>query len=348
MPLDARNAAMDPLLLRLSDTVADAQTLEELTRPLIEMLEAVTGLESTYLTTIDLEAGRQHVLYARNSPARALTIPEGLDVPWSDTLCKRALDEHRPYTANVDECWGDSGAARDLGIRTYVSTPVRLADGELYGTLCAASGASVPLPANAERVLRLFSRLIAQHVVRERLVEQLREANAELAASALTDALTGLPNRRALYGELARLLAWGEREQGPVLVGVIDLDGFKALNDTHGHEAGDRFLQAVAQCLSEVLRKGDMLARLGGDEFVVLGAGPFAGESPEQAARGWQQRLQAASTRCFDLPGGPRIDYGGASVGIVAIGPGEADADQALRRADAAMYEVKRERRAPR
>src|SRR4051794_10571094 len=116
-------AFMDPLLLQLSDSVSSARTLEDLTRPMLEMLEAVSGLESTYLTMIDLDKGLQHVLYARNS--RQMQIPEGLSVPWDDTLCKRALDEGRSYTGNVAECWGDSDAARDLGIQTYVSMPVR-------------------------------------------------------------------------------------------------------------------------------------------------------------------------------------------------------------------------------
>ncbi len=345
---------MDALLAKLSDSVTSAETLEQLTRPLLEMLEAVTGLESTYLTTIDLAAGQQHVLYARNS--RQLQIPEGLDVPWADTLCKRALDEGRMYTGNVAECWGDSDAARALGIRTYVSTPVRVEDGTLYGTLCAASSSSLPLPPNASQVLALFSRLIGQHVGREHLLERLRRANAELASSARSDPLTGLANRRALYDELGRLLARGARENGTVLVGVVDLDGFKGLNDAHGHHVGDLFLKAVAERMKGALRATDLLARLGGDEFVVLGPGPFqvdpvpgdAAALVAQAAQVLRQRLQDATTGRFTLPGGPTLDYAGASVGIVAVAPGQGDADDALRRADAAMYDVKRQRRAGR
>jgi len=134
---------MDSFFAQLSDSVARARTLEELTRPLLELLETVTGLESTYLTTIDLAEGLQRVVYARNS--HDLQIPEGLTVPWGDTLCKRALDEGRLYTDNVGSIWGDSEAARLLGIQTYVSTPVRTDDGALYGTLCAASSRPQPM-----------------------------------------------------------------------------------------------------------------------------------------------------------------------------------------------------------
>ncbi|MGL6051362.1 MAG: diguanylate cyclase, partial [Aeromonas salmonicida] len=77
---------MDTILQALSVQVTEARDLESLTRPLLEMLETVTGLESTYLTQIDLEQSAQHILYARNSAA--LQIPEGVSVDWSDTLCR--------------------------------------------------------------------------------------------------------------------------------------------------------------------------------------------------------------------------------------------------------------------
>jgi diguanylate cyclase len=170
---------MDSLIEQLSDSVASAKTLEDLARPMLEMLEVVTGLESTYLTTIDLEKGLQHILFARN--VKEMTIPEGISVPWSDTLCRRALEEGRTFTDDVADCWGDSDAARDLGIRTYVSTPVRTENGGLFGTLCAASAVKLPLSPHAEPVLRLFAKLIAQQVERELLFIKLKRANAELA-----------------------------------------------------------------------------------------------------------------------------------------------------------------------
>jgi len=333
---------MDTLLTQLSSSVSSARTLEDLTRPMLEMLEAVTGLESTYLTRIDLEQGLQHILYARN--ARQLQIPEGLAVPWGDTLCKRALDEGRVYTDNVAECWGDSDAARQLGIQTYVSTPVRTDSGGLYGTLCAASGERQPLPANATNVLGLFARLIGHQVEREQLFQRLSAANAELATHAATDALTGLPNRRAFLEGLRRMLAQGQRDGTGVLVAFVDLDGFKKINDLHGHETGDDFLVDIARRLHGTLRAGDLLARLGGDEFVVVGPGPAlaGGESPA-AAEALGQRVAAATVGHFHL-GAVEIGYGGASVGAVAVDPRFTTAEEALRLADAAMYLEKRGR----
>ena len=102
------------LFAPLADTLTTATSLEGLVRPLLELLEVASGLESTYMTTIDETVGVQHVLYSRNS--RSLIIPEGLTVPWGDTLCKRALEEGRSYTDDVAGCWGDSDAAQALGV----------------------------------------------------------------------------------------------------------------------------------------------------------------------------------------------------------------------------------------
>ena len=113
---------MDDVLDKLATAITNSDDLEGLVRPLLEILEAITGLESTYLTRIDENQGVQHILFSRNT--RQLEIPEGLSVEWSDTLCKRALDEQRAYTDDVAECWGDSEAAKALGIRTYLSEPV--------------------------------------------------------------------------------------------------------------------------------------------------------------------------------------------------------------------------------
>lgn len=335
---------MDTILQALSVQVTEARDLESLTRPLLEMLETVTGLESTYLTQIDLEQSSQHILYARNSAA--LQIPEGGSVDWSDTLCRRALDEGRLYAADVADRWGDSAAARAMGIRTYMSSPVRTSSGSLYGTLCGASAEHKPLVTGSEHLIAFFARLIAEHVEREQLLQQLQQANNELSRQALSDPLTGLPNRRALMLELHRLFSLLKRTGHPLLISFIDLDGFKAINDTHGHDAGDLLLQTMAQQLAGALRSGDLLARVGGDEFVAVGMGPLSGEETVEAAvHCFQRRLFAQSQ--VQLPLASQVlNYPGASVGVVAVDPASISIDDALRQADACMYEVKRQRRA--
>ncbi|RZU66404.1 diguanylate cyclase with GAF sensor [Microterricola gilva] len=338
---------MDAVLDQLTRTVTAAKTLEDLARPMLEMLEAVTGLESTYLTTVDLERGVQSILFARN--VSELQISEGLAVPWEDTLCKRALDESHFYTSDVPVRWADSEAAAALNIHTYVSMPIETETGGLYGTLCAASAAPLPLKPQSQMVLELFAKLIAQQVERELLFQTLQQANNELASHASTDALTGLPNRRLLLDELRRALARGTRDDRGVIVAFIDLDGFKAVNDAHGHDIGDEFLLAIARRLGSAVRQGELLARLGGDEFVVIGEAPELSGGPgmADAAEALRSRLAECTIGSFELSNGV-VDYAGASVGVVVVDAPSTTAESALRQADEAMYAVKRERRAAR
>lgn len=328
---------MEALLDRLVSVVSESENLEGLVRPLLELLESVTGLESTYLTTIDLERDVQQILFSRN--VRALNIPERLRVRWDDTLCKRALDEKRPYVDDVAAHWGDSDAARALGITTYLSEPVHVADGELYGTLCGASRAQVPVTEDTRRLLKMFSKLIARQLERDRLLARLKDENREQKELALSDALTGIPNRRALTSELARALANARRSGSAVHVAFIDLDRFKAINDKHGHDVGDRFLIAIAKRLLGGMRDGDFVARHGGDEFVVFG--PATSDSHGESRAVIRERLERLTSGRFDL-GKFTLDYAGASVGVVTSGINEREAEEVLARADAAMYEIKK------
>ncbi len=209
-----------------------------------------------------------------------------------------------------------------------MSSPVRTSSGSLYGTLCGASAEHKPLVTGSEHLIAFFARLIAEHVEREQLLQQLQQANNELSRQALSDPLTGLPNRRALMLELHRLFSLLKRTGHPLLISFIDLDGFKAINDTHGHDAGD------------------LLARVGGDEFVAVGMGPLSGEETVEAAvHCFQRRLFAQSQ--VQLPLASQVlNYPGASVGVVAVDPASISIDDALRQADACMYAVKRQRRA--
>lgn len=330
---------MDLILSQLADSVSTAKSLEELTRPMLEMLEAVTGLESTYLTSIDLELGVQHIVFARNT--RKLQIPEGLSVPWGDTLCKRALDEDRMFTDNVSECWGDSQAAAALGIATYVSTAVRTDRGVLYGTLCAASSERAPLTDDARRILAMFSRMIGQHVDREAMLVELQAAYAAMEAAALTDTLTGLANRRRLIEELERMQASTRRSGQALIVAFVDLDGFKRINDEFGHDAGDELLVQFARRIKASSRTEDLVARLGGDEFVV--AAISAREGAGRTASLIEARLRTAAAEPVHF-GQASLPGCGASVGALVVGSETATPHAIIKAADALMYEAKRGR----
>ncbi|MCM2772350.1 diguanylate cyclase DgcP, partial [Escherichia coli] len=126
----------DQIIARVSQSLAKEQSLESLVRQLLEMLEMVTDMESTYLTKVDVEARLQHIMFARNS--QKMHIPENFTVSWDYSLCKRAIDENCFFSDEVPDRWGDCIAARNLGITTFLSTPIHLPDGSFYGTLCAA------------------------------------------------------------------------------------------------------------------------------------------------------------------------------------------------------------------
>ena len=152
---------------------------------------------------------------------------------------------------------------------------------------------------------------------------------------ALTDELTGLPNRRALTRSLDGAIT-GRRPIGLLL---IDLDGFKELNDTLGHQVGDQLLARLGERLTSGLRAGDLLARLGGDEFAVL----LHETEGRAAARAAAERLRATLEEPFVLDEIPlRVD---ASIGIAMFPAQAANAVELLKHADVAMYQAKREGR---
>lgn len=334
---------MDDLLERLSETVSKARTVEDVTRPFLAILGSLTGMESTYLTRIDVTINEQEIQYAMNSSQ--LQMPEGLSVPWCDTLCKRAIESGQWFTPDVPACWPDSQAARALGIQAYLSTPVRLPDGSLYGTLCAASSKKLNLDDSVLKLLPLLAGLIAQYVEREQFLQRLVLLSQRLAADSGQDVLTGLPNRRTLSHELTRLLELGHRDSFHVLVSFVDLDGFKGINDRYGHPVGDAFLKSVANRLTMGMRTADITARIGGDEFIIVGAGPHVGNDVLAAIDNFEQRAQRAIAGIYQFDD-VLIDYAGASIGTIAVAPGQMSEQEAIEQADQLMYNSKKIRKA--
>ena len=501
---------MDQALERLAQSVAGADGLESLARPLLHLLRRLTGLEATYVTRVNQDSGVQQVLFSEDTSE--LRIPEGLQVPWGDTLCKRALDSGLPGTEDMPGLWGDCETARALGLQSYYSVPIESSDGNLHGTLCAASCRHHAADTQPLDVMQLFSGMLAHQMDREaqakqaaaradlaearlaqmtlladlgneclraraigpmaqriaaRLAERgiwchrlpfqmvgadvcplrgtdetflpllrrigtlhrqcqaegdamlsiaredpevanlraqlgmdpdgatglisadhngqllagilvlseeaidpasgdgqllvscghflsllagrlhehtlLETANQELANHAMHDALTGLPNRRYLMETLPQRLAHAERAGEVVHVAYIDLDGFKAINDRHGHETGDLFLVEFAQRVSAALRTSDFVARVGGDEFVALATAGLGDSATAERERLAERLLQA--TRGLYRLGEFTLSYAGPSIGVASSDrPGEPP-EALLRRADTAMYENKQARR---
>jgi diguanylate cyclase (GGDEF)-like protein/PAS domain S-box-containing protein len=164
-------------------------------------------------------------------------------------------------------------------------------------------------------------------------VTERRRLERRLRHLADHDDLTGLINRRRFQEELRRHLAEGRRYGVTGVLLVLDLDGFKEVNDNHGHSAGDRVLCAVADALRSRLRASDVVARLGGDEFAVL----LPRETPAEAEIVCRS-LERAISEEVPVPGNRRIEV---SVGFAPFVEGVESVDDVLAAADASMYAAK-------
>jgi diguanylate cyclase (GGDEF)-like protein len=171
---------------------------------------------------------------------------------------------------------------------------------------------------------------------RQRGDEQLARRQRELAFLATHDALTGLPNRTLILDRVDQALIRARRDQVPLAALFVDLDNFKSINDSLGHDIGDELLRAVAARLTAVVREDDAVGRLGGDEFVVIVSEVSLAAGPELIA----ERLLEALERPFKLAGAGDTQLKvSASIGI-ASGDRES-AGELLRDADIAMYQSK-------
>lgn len=165
---------------------------------------------------------------------------------------------------------------------------------------------------------------------------EYRRAEAEIVYQASQDDVTGLPNRSLFLDRLGAALRQSARAKNRLAVLFIDLDGFKSVNDTLGHEAGDMVLQQVGLRLVARVRASDTVARFGGDEFTIL---LLEISTPEDISLVAQSIIDELS-RPFSIKGETAVI--GASVGIAIFPSDGNDADELIRRADQAMYAVKR------
>ncbi len=264
------------------------------------------------------------------------TYPVGVGdaFPFAASLCSRMVSGAAPRIApDVAHTPGyaDLAAAVPIAVGAYVGTPIAMPDGELFGTVCGLDPHAQPeemteLQPLLDLLSSLLSAVLAGDLHATAAARELELARRE----ADLDVLTGLLNRRGwdryIQVEEERFRKFGDL----ACVVVLDLDHLKIVNDTRGHEAGDRYIQRAAQVLAEVVRQGDVLARLGGDEFGIVAVGA----TPEQA-----NDMVLRADRAMRLSG-VAGSFGFAPYGVVSGFPG------AWAAADRAMYEQKRRRRA--
>ena len=166
---------------------------------------------------------------------------------------------------------------------------------------------------------------------------RLKQVLQQLNAQAVSDQLTGLPNRRFLWDALEAELMRGRRKQSPLAVMMLDIDYFKEFNDRRGHEAGDLVLKNVASVLRTVVRGSDIVARHGGEKFVIV-----LPEATEETARARAEALRAEIAALRLTYGGEALEPVTLSVGIAVSADSHESGEALVRAADDAMYEAKR------
>ena len=331
-----REAARSRALLELSASWAEIHGIDEMATRLARAVPEVVDCDRSVVVVFEPESRRDRIAGAWGYPAGVDAALRSVSL---DPACRAGIPEGIFVRASAGAVAESSPAGLSVAERLMVEIGAAAAarvditaNGEPIGWLVAAVTADTErLRADFDLVERLRG-LAGQAGVafrNARLVEQIRH-------QAVHDALTGLPNRALILDRAEQMLARARRERRPVAALFVDLDNFKDINDTLGHEAGDKLLRAVAARFAGVLRDSDTVGRLGGDEFVVLAEGVSLAAGPELVA----ERLQDVLREPFRLEGMEDMPLSvSASIGIAE---GErASASDLLREADIALYRAK-------
>jgi diguanylate cyclase (GGDEF)-like protein len=308
------------------------------------------GVSTFFIEGASYRHGASLASVAQRRAALIGWVSSSFDIP---TLIRSAVGEHRGiavalYHSNPGQSLELMGRAGAPSTSKSVTGDATLQiDGRWVAKVTGASAVS-GLSAGAQGLLVLLfgatvSILLSALVLvltrsRERALGMVEEKTGQLRHQALHDALTGLPNRVLALDRAEQMLARARRQHVPVAALYIDVDGFKHVNDTFGHAAGDELLRIVATRLAGVVREGDTAARLSGDEFVVLVEGSALDGGAELVA----ERLLEVLRQPYDIDMNEKL---GRQLSItpsigVAVGM-RGDAVELLRDADLALYEAK-------
>jgi diguanylate cyclase (GGDEF)-like protein len=328
-----RRAARSDSMLRLvaeaaSCTDALTQLLEELCRHHDAMVGRIWRLLPADGVMQEISRYKDDGLdpdsYYRMEPTAPIRV--GNSITASAILSNQPRFLHYSSVADVEQ-FALLQAAIAAGLRSQVSIPIWVQD-ERFGIALAFTTERDDLETVAADIGGLAD------AIRPALLRKVAEDRIRFMAH--HDDLTQLPNRTVLNERLQQEAAKPRSGSVGLALLYLDLDGFKLINDSRGHPAGDRLLAAVADRLRSVVQDGDLVARIGGDEFAVIQRRPGQPHAANQLAR----RLLGALERPFDIDGRPATI--GASIGI-ALHPWDGEtADELQRNADTALFEAKR------
>ncbi|WP_413459048.1 EAL domain-containing protein [Herbaspirillum huttiense] len=318
------------LQYRVLNAMARDSSLAEQMNLLCEEVERVAPEVIASVLRVD-EQGRLHTLAAPSLPEAYSRAIEGIQIGPLVGSCGSAAYTGQSVVSDdiaTDPHWADY---RDLalghGLQACWSTPVKSADGKVIGTF----GFYYRQP----RQPSAFHHLLVDAGLHLCALAIEREASrARIHQLAFYDSLTGLPNRSLLLVQAGQAIAAAERNRSTVAVMFIDLDRFKQVNDSLGHQAGDELLRTVATRLQSQARRSDIVGRLSGDEFVVVLTQYDTGHLAEVVKR-IQERL-AMPCHINGTPLNPS-----ASIGVSIFPDNGHDIETLLHRADIAMYQAK-------
>lgn len=334
---DERTRNFIEIVGREIDLAEDPSTLDafvdtglEVRRRFCEMGMHYDGARQSSLLAVAL---RRH-----GHPDRALTIAqraldELVDRPWARLRARLLETVHRCLAeqGRWEQAYAVATEQGDLIQELYTGEGASLAHqhAELATTRYASMVANEQR--TQERALAASHRKLAAALARE------RQLGRELAQAAVTDPLTGLYNRRGIEQESGRMVVDARASEWPLAVLTLDIDRFKEINDTFGHSAGDRVLVRVAERIRDELREGDCVGRFGGEEFIVILANADL-MSARQVAERIRQNIEGADlTDCVGSSLHRTVSIGVAPVDLAPDGLSDA-----IRAADAALYEAKR------
>jgi diguanylate cyclase len=271
-----------------ADNAALASPLEHAARPLLQLARNISGVETTFVTSIDWNALNQTVLFSKNTGA--VDVEEGVTLDWHDSMCRSVFLSGCVQSCSVGlEVMATPWAVANQ-VQTFFAVPILVGDVTI-GTVCGASQKKIVLEATQLDGIHLIAEALQHLLVVERdnaaalaraeaaELEALEARNAtkrqaihsqQMERLANTDALTGLANRRAFIARWEEELIRSKRRNYPIGLMLLDADRFKKVNDTAGHAMGDAVLQAIGATLMMVARSPDVVARLGGDEFALI------------------------------------------------------------------------------
>ncbi len=314
-------------------------SIEDILDHLVERIVVILPVTAAGVTLIaEGEAPR----YVAASDEAALKF-ERLQTEISEGPCVAAFESGEavsvPNLLDDDRFPRFGPAAVSGGLAAVFTFPLRHSSGRL-GALDLYRDTPGVLDVNDLRAAQTLADVTAAYLINAQARDDARADADRVFESSLHDPLTGLPNRLLLRARLEHAARRAARSHADVAVLFADLDRFKDVNDTYGHQVGDELLIAVANRLSSLVRPGDTLARISGDEFVFLCEDLGNGLDVEFLAR----RIDSAFMDEFLVMGLTLAVT--ASVGIAFSGPGEVVSDRLVARADASMYRAKRRDRA--